>query len=663
MYLLRVRFTMNGSEYTSDRTGGIYARILDENFARVESSCRVSQPQEFELGIPQEPEGQDALMKYYDEREVLAVDSTFLKFFTFPLISGNLEHIFSSRDHMVITKGMSEKLFGNKEALNQQVKVGEGGYFTVAGVVEDPPETSSIRFSALVGFHIMEELGYPVNGYGGTMFYTFCKLTTPVGITEMDQAINQHVEENFDSDLESYLFMESFSRFHLHGESRGIIGVIVMVVMSLVILFIACINFINLTTAFASGRIKEIAIRKSAGASKRQLILQFMGETYLILLVALYLGLFIAEHLVPGISRVFNVGVPNDLGGFGYWLQLAGIFLFTGILAGLYPAVKIAGFDPMAFLAGKSPNNYRGGSRSRKVLVVVQFAFSVFFVLASIFIIRQYDYLKEADLGFNREEVIYIKTKGKVWDQYQLIKNDLATLPFVEAVTSGSEVPVKVNRGDIDWGEREGEHNKIARILWTDPDFLETFQIGLQEGEFYTRGRDSLNSRYVVVNRSLVDLMGWEDPVGMPFRIWDRDLTILGVTDNINFFPFNLEVFGNEALIYLYDDVQDFVFVRVLPGTTPDQVASIREIFQKYNPGYEFEHDFVSEFKYESLESADGNKLLFRLFSAVAIFIAAMGLIGLSLFNSSRRTKEVGDPEGHGCPYRDYPEAVAGRSL
>jgi putative ABC transport system permease protein len=639
--LLRVTLTMNGSEYTADRTGGIFASVLRETFPQIESSCRVSQPQEFELGIPQE-NGTDVPMKFYDEREVLAVDSGFLKFFTFPLVSGNIGQIFTERDHIVITESLAKKLFGGQPALNRQLKMGEGGYFTVVGVVEDPPVQSSVRFNALVGFHIMEELGYPVNGYDGTMFYNFFKMASEKYPGGLDEQITQIVKANSESDLQADYFLEPFRRFHLYGETRSIVGVVLNLIMSLIILFIACINFINLTTAFASGRIKEIAVRKSVGASKRQLILQFMGETYLLLLVAFYLGLFISEHLVPETSRVFGVNMDVVTGGLTSWIQVLAIFILTGMLAGLYPAIKIAGYRPAAYLAGKAPNHYHEGSRFRKLLIVVQFTFSVVFVLSAVFIIRQYNYLMDADLGFNRKDVIYIRTKGKAWDRFPLIKSELEQLPFVEKVSAGSEIPVMIQWGEIDWGEREGEHNRIARILSVDPDFLETFEVGMQEGTFFTPGRDSLNQQYVVVNRALVDLMGWKDPIGMPFTMWDRDLTVLGVTDNFNFFPFNLKALDNEALIYLYDDVQAFIFVRVQPGVAPDQVSSIEKVFQKHNPGYEFEYNFVSDYKYTALESAEGIKFVFRLFSVVAIFIAAMGLVGLSLYNSNRRTKEVG---------------------
>ena len=642
MYLLNIRLSMNGSEYTSERTGGIYSSVLKDAFPQVISSCRVSEPLEFELGVTNEEVSDDVPIRYFNENEVLAVDSTFLHYFSYNLIQGNKDLIFSGKNHIVITESLADRLFGEQDPLNQTVRIGEGSYYNVAGVMEDPPLDSSFQFKALLGFHILEELGYPVDGHGGTMYYNNFKLAPDTDLIEFNLAINEYINTNFDVELDAYFFMDRITRMHLYGESRGIIGFYMNLIMALVILSIACINFINLTTAYATQRIKEIAIRKSAGATKYQLVIQFLGETYLLLIVAFYLGLFLAEHLIPVVFRSFGVNREAQFSGISFWIQIAIIFLLTGQLAGLYPAVKIAGFKPLAFLSGKSGGSPLGGNRSRKFLIVVQFTFSVIFILVSIFMIRQYVYLKEADLGFNREDVLYIRTKGKAWDQYALIKKELAELHFVEGVSSGSSVPVMLNNGEIEWGEREGEHNKIAVKLWTDPDFLSTFEIELLQGEYFSEERDSLNYEYVVVNQSLVDLMGWEDPVGRLFYLWDREFHILGVTENINFFPFNMEVFEDQALIYLYDDVRDYIFVRIQPGTSPGQISSIKGVFQKYNPGYEFDYDFVSEFKYEAIESADGIKFIFKLFSGIAIFIAAMGLIGLSLFNNSRRTKEVG---------------------
>ncbi len=642
MYLLNVTISMNGTEYTSQRTGGIYSELLAQEFPQVLSACRVSEAQEFELGVERSDGGDELVMRYFDEDEILAVDSSFLDFFSFPLLHGNRELIFSERDHIVITESLAKKLFNTEDALDKTVRVGEGAYFKVVGIVEDPPEESSYQFQALMGFHIMEEQGYPTNGYGGTMYFNNFKLNPQADLISLSKAIDDLVLENFDSDLEARYFLDSFARLHLHGEDKGILGFYLNLIMSLVILSIACINFINLTTAYSAGRIKEIFIRKSAGASKTQLISQFMGETYLLLLFSFYLGLFIAEHLLPEVTRSFGVTLQSGMTGIKFWWQFGLVFLITGLLAGLYPAVKIVGSCAGAFSGSNSGNRLQGKSRSRKVLIVLQFTFSLIFIVFSIFVIRQYTFLKEADLGFNREDVIYIRTKGKAWELYPLIKRDLESLHFVKTVSSGSAVPVMVDHGEIDWGERDGDHNKLARILWTDPGFLETFDIDLLEGAFFSEESDTLNYDYVIVNQSLVDLMEWEDPVGHTFYMWGQDLQILGVTQNINFFPFNLDVFGSEALIYRYDPVREYIFTRVQAGTSPEQVARIVEVFQKHNPGYEVDYDFVSDFKFEMQESSDGVKLMFKVFSGLAIFIAVMGLIGLSVFNNTRRTKEVG---------------------
>jgi len=642
MYLLNVRVTMNGSEYTSQRTGGIFSELLVQEFPQVLSACRVSEPQEFELGVERDEGEEEPVIRYFDEDEILAVDSSFLDFFSFVLLQGNKDLILTERDHIVITESLAKKLFDEEEVLDKTLRVGEGGFFKIVGVVEDPPEESSYQFEALMGFHIMEEQGYPINGYGGTIYYNNVKIDPETDLIALSEAIDDLVDENFDTDLEATYFLDAFDRLHLYGESRGIVGFYLNLIMSLVILSIACINFINLTTAYSSGRLKEIFIRKSAGASKRQLIAQFMGETYLLLLFSFYLGLFIAEQLLPEASRSFGVSLQGGLHGIKFWWQLTIVFILTGLLAGLYPALKIVGKSGKKSSGTIVGLRAQGKSRSRKVLIVLQFTFSLVFILISIFVVRQFSYLKEADLGFNREDVIYIRTKGKAWDKYPVIRSDLESLHFVEKVASGSEVPVEVGHGEIDWGEREGDHNKLARILWVDPGFLKTFEIDLLEGEFFTEERDSLNYNYVVVNQSLVELMEWEDPVGRTFYMWGEDLKILGVTQNISFFPFNLEVFGNEAMIYRYDPVREYIFTRVRPGTTPEEVLEIIEVFQKHNPGYELEYNFVSDYRMEFQESADGVKLMFKVFSGLAIFIAVMGLIGLSVFNNTRRTKEVG---------------------
>ena len=642
MYVLNIRLTMNGSDYTAQRTGGIYSRVLKELFPQVEASCRVSQPMEFELGIPLEEAGADVPMKYYDENQVVMVDSSFFDYFSFSLLKGDPEQIFTARDQIVITESLAKKLFGEDEAMNKQIRIGEGGYFTVVAVAADPPKASTHQFNALLGFHVLEEMGYPLGGYGGTMYFNHVKLAEGCDLLAMNEAINKHVEENFDADFQTWLFLDRFDRLHLHGEDKGMIGYMMNLIMGIVILLIASINYINLTTASSSQRIKEIAIRKSTGASRRQLIFQFLSESYIMLLLALYVGFFITEHLSGTVFRSFDIYIDMIPRGPGYWMLIAGVYLLTGLLAGLYPAFKITGFEPLAFFTGKGVRSLSSGRRSRRVLIVFQFAFSIFFITASLFILRQFNHFREADLGFNREDVLYIRTKGKVWDRYPLVKQELEQLAFVKGVTSASDIPVQVNYGEVDWGERDGDHNKFARVLRTNADFHSTFDIDLIAGEYFTTERDTLNYEYVVVNQGLVDYMGWDDPLGREMYLWGHDRIILGIVEDIQFFPLNLPAFDNEALIYVYEPVQDYLFVRVTSGSTPDQLSAIEEVFEKHNPGYELEYDFIINYKYGVMQNADGIGILFKVFAAIAIFIAIMGLIGLSLFNNNRRIKEVG---------------------
>ena len=644
MYVLNIKLNMNESEYISERTGGLFYTMLPEVFPQVVSSCRVSEPQEFELGIPvaDTVENGESAMKYFDEDEVLAVDSGFFNFFSYKLVKGDINQVFTQPDHLVITRSLAAKLFGQEDPMGKAVRIGEGGYFQVAGVVEDPPVVSTYQFQALVGFHVMEELGYPLDGVAGTIFYNNFKLAPGTDVPALNEAINEYMGANYELDLDAQFFMDRLSRMHLYGETRGIQGVYMNMIMALVILAIAIINFINLTTAYASERTREIVIRKSAGAGKRQLIIQFMGETYLLLMLALYLGLFLAEQLVPVTSRIFGIRFQAGFSGTLFWLQLLLIFMVTGLLAGLYPALKIAGFQVPAFLSGKHDTETRGRNISRKVLIVLQFTFSIMFIIVSIFTMKQFDHMQKADLGFNREDVLYVRTAGKDWNNYRQIKQELSALHFVEGVSTGSSIPVMLTSGETEWGDKEGDHNKIAVTLRTDADFLSTFEIGMAQGRYFYPDEDSANRDYVVVNKALVDLKGWEDPVGRKFYLYDHDFTILGVTQNIDFFPFNLEVFEERALIYLYEPVSNFIFIRTGSKISQEDLAKIESIFKRYNPGYEFSSEYVSDYKYDLLQNADGIKFVFKLFSVVAIFIALMGIVGLSVFNHNRRTKEVG---------------------
>lgn len=640
MHILHVRLSLDDSEYTSERTGGIFARVLSENFPSIYASCRISEPLEFELGVQKAHQGPDpvgeAEQAFFAEDEVLAVDSTFFHFFTFPLLKGDLNEVFKSRDHIVITASMAEKLFGDRDPMGQSISMGELGYFQVAGVAADPPEQSTYQFEALVGFHVLEQLGYPVDNEGGTMYYTNFKLEPGTDLEELNPAIQEYIEENLELEMDAVYFMDTLERVRLHGENLGMTGVLINLFMALIIMAIACINFINLSTAYASERHLEISIRKSAGASKRQLVMQFLGETYLLLLLAFYLGLFLAENLLPALSRAFGETRQADFSGPGFWALLFFLYLLTGLMAGLYPAMKIAGIKPNRRRSGKKSRNV-----SRKILIVVQFTFSILFTIVALFVIRQFSYLREADLGFNRDEVLYVRTTGEVWNSYPEIRDELLDLHFVQGVTTASDVPVMLNSGTIGWGERDNDNNAIAVVLETDAYFLETMEIDLLEGRYFSPGNDSLNAEYVVVNQSVVDLLEMDDPVGTDFWLYENQFTILGVTDNIDFFPFNMEIFQEKALIYRYQEIRDYIFIRTGP-ITPDQMAALEEIFKRHNPAYDFSADYVRDFNYDMMEDESGLNFMFKMFSFLAVFIAIMGIVGLSVYNNNRRKREVG---------------------
>ncbi|MCK4747602.1 MAG: ABC transporter permease, partial [Bacteroidales bacterium] len=219
MYILNIRLNMDGSEYTSQRTGGVFASELPENFPQIESQCRVSEALEFELGIVSEGDSTDIPMKYFSEDEVIAVDSTFLSFFSFELIKGDVAQIFSQRGHLVVTETLAERMFGDEDPMGRSIRIGEGDFFKVVGVVKDPPGESTFQFSALLGFHIMEDLGYPVDEAGGTIYYNNFKLAEGTDLEALNVKINEYAQELFDEELDSYFFLDRFTRLHLHGES------------------------------------------------------------------------------------------------------------------------------------------------------------------------------------------------------------------------------------------------------------------------------------------------------------------------------------------------------------------------------------------------------------------------------------------------------------
>jgi len=349
------------------------------------------------------------------------------------------------------------------------------------------------------------------------------------------------------------------------------------------------------------------------------------------------LAMLIVERLLPYTGKLLNAKLSIHYHDFQFIADLVILTVITGLLAGSYPAFVLSAFKPASILKNKLLSESKGGGL-RKAMVVVQYTFSILFIICTLVMTKQYNHLLKADPGFNRENVLYFRLRESTCKTYDLLKQDLIKNPSVNSVTTASDLPIFVQWGDIVWGDPTRKKNVIARIMWCGYDFASALNIRMKEGRFYSPDYALDSTDAIVVNEEVVKIMGWDDPIGKRFMLFEKDYTVIGVISNINFFPFNI---GGSALIMPFGASNDFAFVKLNEGWSDRTVEFIRATFEKYIPAYPFEFDFLTEYKYDMLKYADNNKKIFVVFSFLGIFVSCLGLLGLAVFVAEQKRREI----------------------
>ncbi len=643
IFLVQQTLDLGTGDYTTDRSGGAYAQALKEGFPEVMDAVRVKAagelllayyPHMIDSSVHQSPLDE----KKFIEDLVVATDSNFFQIFTFPLIKGDPQSALKDPYSIVLTKKMAEKYFGEEDPMDQIIQINRKYDFKVTGIADEFPENSTINFEFLVPFTFLSELGFKIDNYPGNPFFTFLLLKDPDTYKELSDQLPGFFSDRMDSEIKSVQKLLPFSRMRFFGEGRGFYAVLILSILAFLILIIACINFMNLSTARFLTRTKEVGIRKVVGASRRQLIRQFIGETMIMSFLAINIAVLAADIILPSFNKLLKTELTLNLTNPVFFILLILLMLITGLIAGSYPAFFLSSFKPVDVLRKTMITGSRGGLL-RKILVVVQFTFSIGFIIATIVVFLQFNYLQSSNLGVNRENIIYLPVRGELENNFDRFRHDLLANPDIISVTSGSHVPVFVDQGEVEWGLKAEDINDIARILWVSYDFQKTFDIKLTEGRFYSTEYPTDSVDKIIVNEAVIRKLDLEEPVGKTFYLYKEPYTIIGVVEDFISFPVKL---GGENLILPFDKVGNYIFIKTTKINQPATLNYIEAAHEKFNPYYPFIYFHMDEY----LDPISGGmNIASRLilgFTFFGIFISCLGLFGLSTFMIEQKTKEIG---------------------
>lgn len=634
LYILRVTLNLESGSYTAERTGDAFGPKIRDTYPEIEEFCRFHDVDELLMN----PRAGNGASRAFMEDHGAAVDTSFFSLFSFPLVQGNPATAFSDKFSLVLNESLARKLFDTADALGREVLINNSYPFRVTGVMKNVPENSHMQFDFLIPYEFLCELNIDINHYGGQRAYNFFLLKEGAGPEKINASLPRQMLEWFDPDIDSIVFLYPFTKIHIYGETYNFNAMVIFSVIAFLILLIACINYTNMSTARFSARAREVGIRKTVGADRSALFWQFMGESLFNSFIAMDLALLVVELILPLANKYLNSEISVSLDRPSTWISMLILILFTGFLGGIYPAVVMSSFQPVQVMKQNHLFRFRK-FRLRKVLIAVQFTVAVAFILMAVFLVRQFDRMKNAEPGFQKENIVFFKTRGELWDHYDEFKADLYAIPGVEKVTSASTILSEITLGEFEWGLRDQKQELLAWVCWTDEGFTGVFDIDVLQGEFYDRHYRSKQEKGIVINQRMQEFLQLDEPIGEGFYLYGHRYRIIGVIDNFEFYPIKL---AEQMLIMPYQGISEYIFISLAPDNQEHTLQAMEAVYRQVNPAYPFEYQYLSEYK-THLQTAFFNAKHYLWFiTLLSIFISLLGLFGLTAFTSSLKVKEVG---------------------
>ena len=565
---------------------------------------------------------------------------------------GDPETVLNSPHSIVLTEKLTAKYFGDSNPVGKTLTLENKYQFMVTGVMKDLPKNSMFTFEGVLPYSFLTEIGAISNSWGSNSILTFLLCEKGIDIESVNKKLTDVVLENLPETTTKYLLFPLLD-IHLHSQfgfeiSKGpVIVIYIFTLIAVFVILIASFNFINLSTAKASGRSKEIAVKKVAGADQKTMIFQFMIESFFLVLFALVLALILMGLLLPLFNNISGKAfILSDLFHIKFIISILITGFITGIIAGLYPALYLASFKPVTILKGE-PFSAKGNGRLRQILVVIQFALSILIAVASIFMYLQLKHLQNKDLGFDKENLLCIPMTDQMKSKYYSLKDELLKETLIEGVTAARSNPVRIgsNSGGADWEGKDPEKRVLIGTNAVDYDYLETMKMKLFSGRNFSReyGSDLVKDTTgnFLVNEEVVKIMGVEDAVGKSFTFMGLQGRIVGVMKNFHFKGADQPI---EPVAFALTDPAflSYILIRLAPGNTPGALKTVEKVWNKTIPEYPFDYFFIDE-DYDNLFRSQTRLTdLLRYFTILAVIIACLGLYGLSAYSAERRTNEIG---------------------
>ncbi|MBU8923340.1 MAG: ABC transporter permease [Bacteroidales bacterium] len=581
----------------------------------------------------------------------VAADRSLFDICSFPIIAGDRETVLTETNTILIDETTAEKLFGETDPVGKTILMDSDHHLTVCGVFEDIPDASTYRFSAVLPWSFLDNVeGFQEDRWEDHSIYTFVLL----GENAVEEDVEAKIINVFNDNNDEYrvdLALQSFNDIHLNANINGpsfFFVIFMFTFIGLFILLISCINFVNLSTARSSFRFKEIGVRKVIGGTRNDIILQFFGESFIVVFVSFILSLTLTKIALDAFhnatGKYFSLNVLNNP---TLLLFMLGILLFTGLAAGCYPALHLSSFAPSDVIKG-SHQTGKKSQRFRRVLVTTQFTASIIFIIFAMVSTRQAEYIFDYDKGWNSENIVHIPLRSDNRAEYEILKSELIENPQIENVTAGYFLPTNYsNTSGVIWPGKDPQKTQYVAFNLVDFDYAETFKIEMARGRSFSKDEMDGPASYII-NETLARMIGTEPILGSEITVWDNPGRVVGVTKDFNYRTLKIGV--DPMVMMLRDETaMNHMIVRLDPGYDGSTLEYISATWKDVLPNIPYEYSFIDDDIYSQYNDEDIMGKFMKGISIAALFMTCSGLVGLITFMTERKKKEIGLRKIHGA--------------
>jgi len=592
------------------------------------------------------------------EENISFTDSRFFEIFSFPFLKGTPESILEGPTSVVITEKTARKYFGNQEAYGQSILMFLYGVkmpMSITGVIKDIPSNSHIDCDIFVSLDTMRSMGFNLESWENQMSRTYILTRNNHSVADLASKITAcEIRNRPDTNLEKLFYsLLPLKNIHLQANNIKFFAstgnskyVYIFTVVAFIILLIACVNYTNLSTALSLKRAKELGLRKVLGANRSMLIKQLLGETVILSFLALMLAVLLAQIFMPAFNRLSGKSLTIHYFDIRFLIGAVLLALVTGLLSGYYPALFLSSFQPARILKEKSSLALKGMGL-RKGLVVFQFSLSIILIISTLIVFNQLLFIKNSDIGYDRDNILCVRIAGDISGTYDVLKNELLKNPDILGVSRAEPLNANVitNTDGVLWRGKEENKTQYFRILRTDYDFASTYNIEMEKGRFYSQEFPSDATGSFVINWEAQKVMGLESPIGEEIDLWGRKGSIIGVAGDFHFGSFHQSI--EPLLIILPSERFKNLYLRLLSvrfksGTLQSSMKYVADKWKAVIPDMPFDYYFLNDALNTQYKAEQRMGTLFRYFTILAVFIACLGLYGLTSISAEQKIKEIG---------------------